>query len=31
MVGGSEGDLAEGNQNQEQEEIYHCGSQFVVL
>ena len=31
MIEGSEGDLAEGNRNQEQEEIYCCGSQIVVL
>ena len=31
MIEGSEGDLAEGNRNQEQEEIYRCGCQIVVL
>ena len=31
MIEGSEGDLAEDNRNQEQEEIYRCGSQIVVL
>ncbi len=30
VVEGSEGDLAEGNQNQEQEEIFRRGSQIVV-
>ena len=30
VVDGSEGDLAEGNRNQEQEEIFRRGSQIVV-
>ena len=30
MIEGFEGDLAEGNRNQEQEEIFRCGCQIVV-